>query len=87
MFVILACSSNLDDNIMMASRVGSARDGGVAGGGANWAGSKDFGGTMFISGGGWSGEMNNGVSAGFEEILWSDFFVIRILAENEEISS
>ena len=44
-------------------------------------------GTMFISGGGWSGEMNNGVSAGFEEILRSDFFVIRILAENEEISS
>ena len=58
-----------------------------SGWGANWAGSKDFGGRMFNSGGGWSGEMNNGVSAGFEEILWSDFFVIRILAENEEISS
>ena len=44
-------------------------------------------GRRFISCGGRSGEVNNGISAGFEEISWSDFVIIGVLAENEEILS
>ena len=42
--VTFACLSNFEDNIMMASRVGSARGAGVAGGGQTGLAARTLGG-------------------------------------------